>query len=38
MMGVMEYESAEPESVLDAKVKVIVDWDSVGILKWLYNT
>ena len=24
-------------SVLDAKMKVIMDWDSVGILKWLYN-
>ena len=38
MMGVMEYESVELESVLDAKMKVIVDWDSVGIMKWLCDT
>jgi len=30
----MEYEPVELESVLDAKMKVIADWDSVGILKW----
>jgi len=33
-MGAMEYEPVELESVLDAKMKVTADWDSVGILKW----
>ena len=33
-MGAIEYEPVGLESVLDAKMKVTADWDSVGILKW----
>ena len=38
MMGVMEYEPVGLESALDVKMKVILDWGSVGMLKCSYNT